>query len=62
LLKGNLKVEGLKKVTSSFIQQDNPSKIVIKGRYCSAEGRAQIEELKQKIGDQLSSDELELTQ
>lgn len=62
LLKGNILPEGLKEIAVSFIDQTNYSKIVIKHRYCPAEGRVQIEELKQRVTDQLSIELLDLVQ
>ena len=62
LLKDNFSVEGLNLVASSFIKQDHSSKLVIKGRYCPADGRDQVEELKHQVRDQSSIDSLERTQ
>jgi phosphatidate phosphatase APP1 len=62
LLKGNVNVNGLNKVASSFLAQKDISKIVIPNRYCPSEGRAQIEELIQQVVDQSSIDSLERTQ
>lgn len=60
LIKGNLKPASLDKVTDSFINQDHSSKIVIKGRFCPSEGRTQLEELKTKMQEQSSIDDLQL--
>jgi hypothetical protein len=62
LLKGNFKTSGLVKVATSFVMQDHSSKLVINHRYCPAEGRTQIEELKHKITEQTAIDVLEKTQ
>lgn len=61
LMKANLNVESLIKVSDSFIQ-DNSSKIFIKKRYCPTEGRAEIEELKHSISNQAAIDSLDLDQ
>jgi phosphatidate phosphatase APP1 len=62
LLKGNFAVSGLDKVATSFIGQDHNSQVVINHRYCPAEGRTQIDELKQKVSDQSAINSLEKTQ
>ncbi len=62
ILKGNLGSTSLIKVASSFIRPANGSKIFIEERYCPAEGRAQIEELKQSVRKQLEIVTLELVQ
>jgi phosphatidate phosphatase APP1 len=62
LLKGNFQAIGLQKVATSFIKQDHSSKVVIKHRYCPVEGRAQIDELKQKVTEQSVINALEKTQ
>lgn len=62
MLKGNLKIKALSDVSASFIRKDNGSKIVINGRFCPSQGRAQIEELKQLAVDQSAINSLELTQ
>ena len=62
LLRGHFSISGLVKVTSAFVAQKNDSQLKIAGRYCPAEGRLQIEELKQIFSDQQTLDLLTLTQ
>ncbi|RPJ73256.1 MAG: DUF2183 domain-containing protein [Alphaproteobacteria bacterium] len=62
ILKGDLGSMSLVKVATSFIRKDNESKIFIKERYCPAEGRGQIEELKQSVRRQIEIATLELVQ
>lgn len=61
-LKGHLNVSSLETVVQSFINQTNNSRLAIKGRYCPVDGRSQIEELKQKMTDQMAIELLERTQ
>lgn len=60
--RGNLKSNSLVRVATSFVLTENKSKIVITGRYCPAQGRDTIEELKQSVKDQSSINALEFTQ
>ena len=62
LFKGNLSESGFKKITTSFMNQANSSKVVIRGRYCPIDGRSQIEELKHMVNQQSAIDILNLTQ
>ncbi|MBC7430120.1 MAG: DUF2183 domain-containing protein [Bacteriovorax sp.] len=62
LLKGSLNVSDLASVTKGFVEQSHCSGISIKNRYCPADGRAFIEELKQKSTDQKAIDLFEKTQ
>ncbi len=62
LLKGNLTVNDLVSVGNGFIKQTHCSGVSIKNRYCPKEGRAYLEELKQKATDQKAVDVLEKSQ
>jgi hypothetical protein len=62
LLRGHFSISGLVKVTSAFVAQKKDSQLKIAGRYCPAEGRLQIEELKHIFSDQQTLDLLTLTQ
>lgn len=62
ILKGGLGSISLMKVATSFIRKDNESRIFITDRYCPADGRVQIEELKQSVRRQIDIATLELVQ
>ena len=62
MLNGTLTSENLAKVSMAFIKQALNSQVFIPGRYCPANGRMEIDELKQKVREQTSIDFLELTQ
>lgn len=61
-VKGNLDEKSLSRVAESFINQDHKSELAIVKRYCPADGRAELEELKQQVSSQQSIDDLEKTQ
>ena len=62
LLNGTLSVSDLSSVADGFIKQTHRSGIAIKDRYCPQDGRAYIEELKQKTADQRAVELLEKSQ
>jgi len=62
LLNGRVTSSGFTKIASAFIDQSNSSTVVIRGRYCPLNGRAQIEELKQTVTEQSEISSLEKTQ
>ena len=53
IVKGNLKIASLKKIVHSFVNQSYRSGIALKNHYCPREGREEIQELKEKITDEL---------
>jgi len=62
LLKGNFSSASLTIIAKAFVKQAGNSQIAIKNRYCPAEGRKQLEELKQKVAEQIAINSIELTQ
>lgn len=62
LLKGEMSLLSLGKVATAFVKNGDGAKIFIKGRYCPSEGRAEIDELKQKVSQRSAILALEITQ
>jgi phosphatidate phosphatase APP1 len=61
-VKGNLSASAVSSVVKSFIAQDNGSELVIKKRYCPADGRLELDEIRQQVKEQSTVDEMEKAQ
>ncbi len=61
-IRGTLNEESVGRVAKSFVNQDNKSELAIKKRYCPAEGRSEIEELKQQVSSLSVIEQLENSQ